>query len=131
MISAKEVDLIKLFEKRMDSEMEGLFWITVFGLGLILGGVVLMKKVQLNEALIIAYMVLSSAAYLTYFGMGVWQVRRLARDSKEAKGIAEVEQAESHELSPAAARASLEAAPSVTENTTHRLEPLPGERVIR
>ena len=40
----KDSDLIALFEKRMDSEMEGLFWITVLGVGLILGGIALMKN---------------------------------------------------------------------------------------
>jgi len=31
-----------------------------------------MKKVQLSESLIVAYMILSSAAFIAYFGLGVW-----------------------------------------------------------
>ncbi|HEX5708831.1 MAG TPA: hypothetical protein VFX96_16145 [Pyrinomonadaceae bacterium] len=131
LVATKDADLVELFEKRMDSEMEGLFWITVLGLGLILGGMVLMRKVQLSEWLIIAYMAISSAAFVTYFGIGIWQVRRLARSSKEAKGTAELEQVETNELNPMNARASLEAAPSVTEHTTHRLEPSPKEEATR
>jgi hypothetical protein len=130
LITTREADLVKLIEKRMDSEMEGLFWITVFGIGLVLGGMVLMQKVHLSEWLIIAYMILSKTAFVTYFGLGVWQVRRLARSSKEAKGI-EVEQVQTNELGPAKVRVTLEALPSVTENTTHRLEALPKDRVAR
>jgi len=116
---------IELFEKRMDSEMEGLFWITVFGIGLVLGGMVLMKKVQLGEWFILAYMILSSAAFVTYFGLGVWQVRRLAKISKAANGVVQPGQLDTNELHPASARTLLESsAPSVTEHTTRTLEPI-------
>lgn len=134
LLTTKEADLIKLYEKRMDSEMEGLFWITVLGIGLVLGGMALMKKVQLSEWLIIAYMILSSLAFLTYFGLGVWQVRRLAKSSKEANGVgqlAQPERPETKELHPANARASLEPAPSVTENTTRGLEPSAKEQILK
>ena len=61
----------------MDSEMEGLFWITVLGIGLILGGMVLMKKVLLDDWMIIAYMILSSAAFTTYFNLQILLGRNL------------------------------------------------------
>lgn len=130
-ITAKETDAIELFEKHMDSKMEGLFWSTVFGIALILGGMFLMKKFQFTDALIIAYMILSSAAFITYFGLGVWQVRRLARASQEAKGALHPVHTETNELNPAGARAAIEAAPSITEHTTHTLEPVPREKVTR
>ena len=38
LVTTKDNDTVKLFEKRMDSEMEGLFWIIVLGLALIIGG---------------------------------------------------------------------------------------------
>lgn len=126
-----DADLIKLFEKRMDSEMEGLFWITVFGVGLILGGMFLLKKVlHLSETLIFAFMLLSAAAFLMYFGLGVWQVRRLARNVKAASTAAtaaggQFVQLETHELSPFNTPATLpEPAPSVVEHTTRTLEPV-------
>jgi len=80
LVTTKGDDTVKLFEKRMDSEMEGLFWITVLGLALILGGMALLKKVQLSESLIIAYMILSSVAFIAYFGF-----RSLASSSAESK----------------------------------------------
>ncbi|MCM3900915.1 MAG: zinc ribbon domain-containing protein [Pyrinomonadaceae bacterium] len=129
LVTTKENDRIKLFEKRMDSEMEGLFWITVLGLGLILGGIALPKKVQLSESLIIAYLILSSAAVMAYFGLGVWQVRRLNRSSKEDTGSVQLEEQNTNELGPAAAWPTLEAGSSITEQTTRGLDGVPRDRV--
>ncbi len=131
LITTEDAAGIELLEKRMDSEMEGLFWITVFGVGLILGGMVLMKTVQLSEWLIIAYMILSSMAFITYFGLGIWQVRRLAKSSKEANGSVQLGQLDTNKLNPAKARTLLGAAPSVTEHTTRTLEPVSQEQIRR
>jgi hypothetical protein len=127
--TTKDDDRIKLFEKRMDSEMEGLFWITVLGLGLILGGIALLKKVQLSESLIVAYMILSSAAFMAYFGLGIWQVRRLNRSSKEASGIVQLEGHDTSELGPSKAWPTIESGSSVTEQTTRGLDRVPRDRV--
>jgi hypothetical protein len=121
----KQTALVELYEKRMESEMEGLFWIIVFGLGLLLGGLVVLKKaLDLDEKLLSAYMLLCSTALVMYFGLGVWQIRRLARSSKEASGTELPGQAETNELNPAQTLPTLEPAPSVTEHTTHTLEPV-------
>jgi hypothetical protein len=55
--TTNEVELVKLFENRMDSEMEGLFWVTVLGLAAIFGGSAILKKIQLSEWIVVAYMV--------------------------------------------------------------------------
>lgn len=125
LVTRQETELIKIFEKRMDSEMEGLFWITVFGLGLLIGGLFVLKKVLgLSEALLFAYMILCAAAMIAYFGVGIWQIQRLAQSSKEASGAAQLGQVETNELNPAKPLATLEPASSVTEHTTHTLEPV-------
>src|SRR6266550_159662 len=124
-ITTKEVDVIQIIEKRMDSEMEGLFWITVFGLALILGGMALMKKLQLSEGLIIAYMILSAVAFMAYFALGVWQVRRLAGSLKQTSEPDVLTTPDTNELGPAKIRPSLGTALSVTEHTTRTLEPIP------
>jgi hypothetical protein len=121
LLTTKDDDRIHLIEKRMDSEMEGLFWITVFGLALILGGVALMKKVQLSESLIVAYMILSSLAFIAYFGLGLWQVRRLNRSSKEVSGSVHLEGQDTNELSPPKPWPTIEAGSSITEQTTRGL----------
>jgi hypothetical protein len=122
--SSKETELVAIYEKRMDSEMEGLFWITVFGLGLLVGGLVVLKKaLELGEGMLIAYMALCATALVMYFGLGVWQIRRLARSSKEATAAVPPSPVETSELSPAQTLPTLEAASSVTEHTTRTLEP--------
>jgi len=122
-LAAKDqVELIKTFEKRMDSEMEGLFWITVMGMAAIFGGAALLKKLQLTEFVIVGFMIFGAIAFLSYFALGVWQVRRLARRGEEVSGAAAFEQepSETRELNPAQ---TWETA-SVTENTTRTLEPV-------
>jgi hypothetical protein len=123
-LAAKDqVELVKIFEKRMDSEMEGLFWITVMGMAAIFGGSALLKKLQLSEWIIVGYMIVSAVAVLSYFGLGVWQVRRLARRGEEVTSpslVLEQEPSETRELNPAQPWETA----SVTENTTRTLEPV-------
>jgi hypothetical protein len=123
--TSSDIELIKVFEKRMDSEMEGLFWVTVLGLAAVFGGSAVLKKVQLSEWIIVGYMIFSSLAFLSYFLLGVWQVRRLARSVKAANNVMAIDQANTSELSPAKNLPMIEAAPSVTENTTRTLEAVP------
>ena len=124
--ATKETALVELFEKRMDSEMEGLFWITILGLGLLLGGLFVLKKVLgLGEGLLFAYMILCSTALMMYFGVGIWQIRRLAESSKQASRAPQLGQIETNELSSAKPPATLAPAPSVAEHTTRTLEPVP------
>lgn len=122
--TSKETELIAIFEKRMESEMEGLFWITVLGLGLLIGGLVVLKKVlEFGEGLLLAYMLLCAAALVMYFGLGVWQIRRLTLSSREASGAVQPARVETNELSAARPQAILEPASGVTEHTTRTLEP--------
>ena len=123
-ITTKEFDLIEIIEKRMDGEMEGLFWITVFGLVLILGGMALMKKLSLSEGFIVAYMIFGAVAFMAYFALGVWQVRRLARTLKQTPDTDVLTQPDTNELGPASASTSLGEVLSVTEHTTRTLEPI-------
>ncbi len=112
-------------EKRLDEYLDGLFWITVFGLGLILGGIALMKKVlQLSDGLIIAYLVLSSTAFIINFALSLWQVFRMTKDSKKLEG--NDQKLDTNNLGPAKEPLALDSPPSVTENTTRR----PGTVVV-
>ena len=124
LISTDEPGQIKPSEKRFDEYLEGLFWITVFGLGIILGGIVLMKKVQLSDWLIVTYLILSTTAFLINFGLSIWGAFRIDRISKEARLMVQAGQLNTNELNPAEARATLQPAPSVTEHTTRSFEPI-------
>jgi|GEM_PF-560200 len=133
-LAARDTELVAIYEKRMENEMEGLFWITVFGLGLLLGGLVVLKNaLGLGEGLLYAYALLCSLALIMYFGLGVWQIRRLARSSREAVGTLDSRRVETNELAPVRTPAMLEPAKpepalSVTEQTTRALEPEHGRR---
>ena len=110
-------------EKRLDDYLTDLFWVTVIGLGLILGGMALIKKVLgLSEAVTIGYMILSSLAFLIMFALHLKEILRLITGSKTVKGAFQVERLDTNELDPAREQVSLEAAPSVTESTTRSLD---------
>jgi hypothetical protein len=120
-----KIELVKVFEKQMDKAMEGLFWVTILGLGVIFGGSAILKKVQLSQWMIVAYMILSTAAFLSYFVLSVWQVRRLARNAEQANSVIPIDQPNTAELDPAKDFPVIEGVISVTENTTRTLEAVP------
>ena len=117
-------------EKRLDDYLNGLFWITVFGLALILGGMALMKRVlHLGDGLIIAYLVLSSTAFIINFALSLWQVYRITMNAKELKGSNQ--KLDTNDLGPAKEPLTLNAPPSVTEKTTRDLERASKEPITR
>ena len=103
--------------------MDSTFWVTVFGLGVIVGGVAAMKALEFREVFIIAYMILSTVAFLGIYGMHVWQFIRLTRGGKKSDSTTEVDEPDTKELGPARARVLSEFRPSVTEHTTRTFEP--------
>lgn len=122
-VNTNNTEVIQILEKRMDSEMEGLFWITAFALGFVLGGIVVLKKMSVGEPLLIGYLTLCAVAYLSYFSLGVWQLRRLSRTLKGEVGTV-FPPHETNELPQLEARTPLESLTSVTEHTTRTLEPV-------
>jgi len=118
----------KTAEKRLDEYLDGLFWITVFGLGLILGGVALLHKLQVGSGLMIGYIVLSTAAFLVNFWLSFQEVIRITRSSREPPGAMAGEPVNTRELNPMNAQSLVNASPSVTENTTRELQAVPNVR---
>jgi hypothetical protein len=115
-----ETDL-KRTEKRLDSYLEGLFWVTVFGLGFIFGGLIVLKKVDFEKWVLITYVCLSSTAFLINFGINLWGALKLMKGSKEIPAT----ESNTKELD-AGSQMLLTPAPtsSVTENTTRSFEPV-------
>ena len=124
----KEQDAIKPSESPINSLMDSTFWVTALGLGVIVGGVAAMKALELREVFIIAYMILSTVAFLGIYGMHVWQFIRLTRGAKKSSDTTEVKGLDTKELGPAQARVLSEPAPSITEDTTRTFEPIYSER---
>jgi zinc-ribbon domain len=130
LVATGEADEIAPADKRLDQYLDGLFWITVFGLALILGGMALIKEVlHLNDGVVIGYAIFSSMVFLINFGLSLREVFRINRNRREIKGPLQTAQLDTNELGPATERVTLEAAPSVTENTTSRLEPVSKDRI--
>jgi hypothetical protein len=116
----------KTTEKRQDDYLEGLFWITVFGLGFIVGGSVALKAVGFSSLVILVYAVFSSLAFLINFGLGLWGAVRLMRGMKVESKVVIQSGPETAELNPSRPETFLKPANSVTENTTRSFEPIPG-----
>jgi len=113
-------------EKRLDSYLDGVFWITVFGLAFIVGGSVLLKKVGFSDIVILTYAVLSSTVFLINFVLNLWNSMRLLRVGKERKVSIQQAGPETAELNPARPEMFLTPAGSVTENTTRSFQPVQG-----
>jgi hypothetical protein len=117
---------IEPVEKRLDEYLEGLFWVTILGLGIILGGAVLLRLVlQLPHWLAIAYLALSSVVFLINFGLNLRETLRIARSLKQADGKAEESSRDTNKILQAEGATPGESAQGVTENTTRSLEPIP------
>jgi hypothetical protein len=111
-------------EKRLDEYLTGLFWVTVIGLGYILGGAALL---QFSRTLTIAYVVLSSVVFLINFGLNLWETLRIAISLKQADGKALASARDTNKMLPAEGAVPGASPQSVTENTTRSLEPMPKE----
>ena len=118
---------VRKSEKRLDDYLDGLFWITAFGVGLTAGGMALLKRVGLSENFVIAFVILSSIAFLINFCLSLWIVIGIVRKSKTLMAIPEAH-ANTNELEPAKATPLLEPVGSVTENTTRSFEPIYNKR---
>ena len=106
-------------DKRLDEYLDGLFWITVFGVALVLGGMVALKKLQFSDLLIICYMVLTATLFLINFVLNLWGVIKIGRQALESTPSLA---ANTSELPGPANAKALSPPPSVIENTTRSFE---------
>jgi hypothetical protein len=123
LITTESVTVKKSKEKRLDTYLDGLFWITVFGLAFIFGGMLILEKAGFADWILITYIVVSSTLFLFNFGINLWGTLRLMKGEKELPGSVPPL---TTELDSAPAVNALGPAPprvSVTENTTRTLEP--------
>jgi len=109
-------------EKRLDDYLDGLFWISVFGLAIIIGGVVLLTKVGLSNLFVIGYAILSTFVFLINFGFSLFGALSIMRSSKDGKLTMQPGR-ETHELAPKIEPVMMPAG-SVTDNTTRSFEPV-------
>jgi hypothetical protein len=109
-------------EKRLDEYLDGLFWISVFGLAFIIGGSILLKKVNFSDLVILVYAILSSTVFIINFGLSLWGALSMMRSSKERRLTMQPGH-DTRELTPPRMEPI-----SVTENTTRSFEPVYNKR---
>ncbi len=110
-------------EKRLDEYLDGLFWISVFGLGFIIGGTVVLTKVGVRDLIVIGYAILSTIVFLINFGFSLWGTLSIMRSSKDGKLTMQPGH-DTRELGPPQIEPLPIPVTSVTENTTRSFEPL-------
>lgn len=108
-------------EKRLDEYLDGLFWISVFGLGFIVGGAIVLKKVNFSDLIVLIYVVLSSTVFLINFGLSLWGALSMMRSSKQGKLTMQPGH-DTRELTPPKIDPVMMPAGSVTENTTRSFQ---------
>ena len=110
-------------EKRLDEYLDGLFWISVFGLGFVIGGTVVLTKVGVRDLIVLGYAVLSTIVFAINFGFSLWGALSIMRSSKDGK-LTMRPGHETRELGPPKIEPLPIPATSVTENTTRSFEPI-------
>ena len=114
-------------EKRLDDYLDGLFWISVFGLGFIIGGTLVLSKAGVRDLIVFGYAILSTVVFLINFGFSLWGALSIMRSSKDGKLTMQPGH-ETRELGPPKIEPLPIPTPSVTENTTRSFEPLEHKR---
>ena len=116
-------DVVISSEKNLREEMVDLFWVTVFGLGLILGGMFLIKRIlSLSEWVLFVYLILSTTAFTINFALSLWQIRRLSGIANETRKTAQTGQLTSDVVTAKSPAILVESLPNVTEHTTQNLD---------
>lgn len=117
----------KRSEKRLDNYLDGLFWITAFGVVLTGGGLLLLKRAQFSESFLLAFLILSATAFFINFALSLWVIRGVHKTLKEPRTLPPAP-ADTNELEPLRSQPALQPAASVTENTTRSFEPIYNKR---
>lgn len=127
-VNSKELSSNKGSEASQESLVWALASVTIVGIGAVIGFMAVMKEVvHFNEGLIIAFSLL---VFLTFCGVDsviIWLLLRPRRDSR-AYLRAQPTELTTNELAESKARMLTEPSFSVTDHTTHTLEPAEAER---
>ena len=72
-VVAHDPEETKRTEKRVDDYLDGIFWITVFGVALTGGGLLVLKKAEFSERFLLAFLILQLVAL--WQGFAPWFLR--------------------------------------------------------
>ena len=111
--------------KRLDDYVDGTFWTTLIGLGIVLGGVISMKALELPLPIIIGWAIVSSIAFLIIFSICLWQIILMSRKpgASEAPASSDAEEFDTNKLAGQVQQPRLAEPQSVVEDSTRQFEP--------
>lgn len=111
----------KTTEERFDAYLTDIFWVSILGLGAIVGGAaVLSEWLHLGRGIVLGYLLLSSTVFLIQFGLHLWEIFRM-RGIVGKFAIRPLEPFDTNKLKPAREPKALETV-SVTEEDTRTFE---------
>ena len=122
-LATTDLATLEALERRLNGYLDGLFWITVLGLAATIGGMILMKRFQFSDILILAFMALSSVAFIVNFAINLREVQRIKRLRETSNQIGASLNSQ-QDLPPA----RVEMLSSVTDQTTRNLEEVPRQK---
>jgi cytoskeletal protein RodZ len=103
--------------------------VTVVGIGAVIGLMAVMSEVvHFNIGLIVAFSLLVFLAFLGVDSVIVWLLLRPSREAREAYFRTQHAELTTNELADSKARVLAEPSFSVTDHTTHTLEPAERKR---
>jgi len=113
---------------RSEAPAESLVWalasVTIVGIGAVIGLMAVMSEVaHFNTGLIVAFSLLVFLAFLGVDSVIIWLLLRPTREAKQAYRMAQQVKLTTNELGELEARELPAPSFSVTEHTTHTLEP--------
>lgn len=115
-------------DKRFDDYLTDIFWVSLFGLGAIVGGAVLLGALlKLGRGIVSGYLLLSSVVFLIQFGLHLWEILRLRGvvGNTAFPPVAVLDPNDTNKLKPAREPQALESGRtpgSVIEETTRTFE---------
>lgn len=129
---AKEPDVSKLSEASLNFILVGILGIPIAGLGILIGLMSVMKKeLGFSNESTIAFALLGFLLLLAAETVFIWLLIHRTKMGKETGHIAQLREVVTKGLDEAQVRELPEPIPSVTENTTRSLEPMPRETRTR
>jgi uncharacterized paraquat-inducible protein A len=119
--------------KRQEASPESLVWaltsVTIVGIAAVIGLMAVMSEVvHFNTGLIVAFSLLVFLAFLGVDSVIIWLLLRPSREAREAYFRTQQKELTTNELAESKARLLPEPSFSVTDHTTHTLEPAERKR---
>ena len=119
--------------KRSEASPESLVWaltsVTIVGIAAVIGLMAVMSEVvHFNTGLIVAFSLLVFLAFLGVDSVIIWLLLRPSREAREAYFGTQQKELTTNELAESKARVLPEPSFSVTDHTTHTLEPAERKR---